>query len=335
MEAIPFLTRKSTTLEPLYVLPGDEPFLKRQVLQRIRSIALGDDPDEAAVSSYNGETAEFAAVWDELSSLPLFSPKRLIVLDNADKFVTNYRPYLERKVEAKAFPESGILVLDVKTWPANTRLAKMVDANRTIVCKAPPAYKLGQWSCEWAAAQHQKQMTTAAGQLLVDLVGADMGLLDQEILKMAIYVGDRAKITPEDVDRLVGNSRTESTWKIFDLIGNGQTAEALRFLQRLLEQGEEPMRLLGAFGSQLRKLATATRLTALQGGSLPAALAAAGIPPFAMKTAEAQLRHLGRKRASKLYDWLLELNLDLRGNSPLPENSLLERFILRLAARNT
>ena len=59
----------------------------------------------------------------------------------------------------------------------------------------------------------------------------------------------------------------------------------------------------------------------------------AGVPPFAAKGAEAQLRHLTRKRALKLYDWLLELNLDLRGNSPLGETALLERFLLRLATK--
>lgn len=332
MEALPFLARKSTSLEPFYVLAGDEAFLKRQVLRRLKQIALGDDPDDSAVSSYSGEQAEFAAVWDELQSLPLFSPRRVIVIDDADKFVSNYRSYLEKKVEKQAFSETGVLILDVKTWPANTRLAKMVDANRTITCKSPAPFKLPQWSCEWALAHHGKQMTVAAGQLLVELVGADMGLLDQEILKLAIYVGDHVKITPEDVDKLVGNSRMESVWKIFDLIGQGQTAASLKFLQRLLEQGEEPMRLVGAISSQLRKLAQATRLS-LEGGSLQTALASAGIAPFGLKSAEAQLRHLGRKRATKLYDWLLELNMDLRGNSPLSETTLLERFLLRLASR--
>jgi DNA polymerase-3 subunit delta len=333
MDALPFLGSKATTLEPMYVVAGDEAFLKRRVLRRLRELALGTGADDAAVSSYAGETAVFAAVWDELESLPFFAAKRVIIVENADPFVTKYRGYLEKKVEAKALPKSGLLVLEVKTWAANTRLAKMVDAGSTIVCKAPAAFKMVQWASEWAASQHQKTLPAAAAQLLVELVGADMGLLDQEILKLAIYVGAKDKISAEDVDRLVGNSRTENTWQIFDLIGQGQTAAALRFLQRLLDQGDEPMRILGAFSMQLRRLAQAARLVASQGMSLGAAIAAAGVPPFAARGAETQLRHLGRKRALKLYDWLLELNLDLRGNSPLGETALLERFLLRLATK--
>ena len=60
-----------------------------------------------------------------------------------------------------------------------------------------------------------------AARLLVDLIGSDMGLLDQEILKLAIYIGDGKRIDSGVVDLLVGNSRAENTWKIFDLIGNG------------------------------------------------------------------------------------------------------------------
>jgi DNA polymerase-3 subunit delta len=333
MDALPFLARQSTSLQPLYVLAGDEAFLKRLVLKRLRELALGDEPDESAVSVHAGESAVFASVWDELESLPFFAPKRVVMIEDADPFVSEYRGYLEKKIEAKALPTSGLFVLVVKSWPANTRLAKMVDADSTIVCKAPSADKLARWACEWAAGQHQKKLSLPAGQLLVELVGPEMGLLDQEIFKLAVYVGDRATIGPEDVDRLVGNSREESTWKIFDLIGQGQTAAALRFLQRLLDQGDEPLRIVGAFSKQLRQLAQAARLTTLQGVNLTTALAAAGAPPFAIKSAETQLRHLTRRRALKLYDWLLELNLDLRGNSPLDETALLERFILRLAVK--
>ena len=42
---------------------------------------------------------------------------------------------------------------------------------------------------------------------LCELVGPEMGLLDQELLKLAIYVGDRKRIDVDDVDKLVGRSR--------------------------------------------------------------------------------------------------------------------------------
>jgi DNA polymerase-3 subunit delta len=58
------------------------------------------------------------------------------------------------------------------------------------------------------------------------------------------------------------------------------------------------------------------------------------VPPFAARGCEQQLRHLGRRRLDRLYDWLLEVDLGLKGGSELPPRTLLERFVVRLARKN-
>jgi DNA polymerase-3 subunit delta len=250
------------------------------------------------------------------------------VIENADPFVTRHRAVLEKYVAEPA--ATGVLGLSVRTWPANTRLAKLVDGEATIVCKAPAAYRMPAWCVPWAAAQHDKQLVPAAAELLVNLVGPDMGLLDQELAKLAVYVGPAAKIEVADVDRLVGSSRAENTWKIFDAIATGRPGEALALLDRVLEQGEEPLRVLGACSMQLRRLAQAARL-AQQGRPLASALEEIGVPPYNLKGCEQQLRHLGWRRAQRLYDWLLETDLGLKGSSLLSPRVVLERLVVRLA----
>jgi DNA polymerase III subunit delta len=190
--------------------------------------------------------------------------------------------------------------------------------------------RLPQWCRAWSAARHGKELAPAAAQLLVDLVGAQMGQLDQELAKLALYAGTAPRVEAADVDTLVGNSRAEKTFKIFELIGAGRSDEALAMLDRLLEQGEDPFRLLGAFSHNLRGLVRAARLHA-RGTPLSAALSQAGIPPFASRGVEAQLRHLGRRRLDRLYDWLLQIDLGFKGSSQLPQRTQLELFIVRLA----
>jgi DNA polymerase-3 subunit delta len=331
MEALAFLAAKPGKIEPLYVLHGDEAFLKRQALRALRSRALGDDADEQAVSLHAGDKATFAEVFDELDTVPFFFPRRLVVIDNADPFVTKHRSELEKRVGQ--LPATGVLVLDVKTWAANTKLAKLVPNERTLVCKAPAPFKMPQWCADWSLATYRKQLPTPAAQLLVELVGPDMGQLDQELLKLSTFVGAKAKIDAADVDKLVGSSRGENIWKIFDSIAVGDVRAALGILHRLFDHGEDAHRILGAFSSHLRKLAAAARLVS-QGSSVGAALEKAGVMPFGLKGAEQQMRHLGRRRLDKLYDQLLQMNLDLRGNSVLPEQTLFERFILQLARKN-
>lgn len=332
MEALPFLAGVAKAkLGPLYVLHGDEAFLKRHATRAILKKALGDEADGQSISTYAGDKAIFAEVFDDLDTVPFFDPRRVVMVENADPFVTKYRSELEGRVGH--LPDTGVLILDVKTWAANTRLAKMVDNAVTIVCKAPDSRELPRWCSDWCAKQYGKPITPDAARLLTELVDPEMGLLDQELLKLSIYVGDRSRIEFADVDKIVGNNRAQNIWKIFDAIGTGNSRDALAMVDRLLDQGEEPIRIVGAISFQLRKLAVAARLTS-QGISLGAAIAQAGVPPFGQRAAETQIRHLGRRRLDRLFDWLMQLNLDLRGNSPLSPRTVLECFVLKLTRKN-
>jgi DNA polymerase-3 subunit delta len=223
-----------------------------------------------------------------------------------------------------------VLVLNVKSWPSTTRLYKLIGTTGAIDCKAPKAQTLPAWCSAWAQKEYGKQLVTAAAQLLVELVGNDMGQLDQELAKLAIYAGEAKRIDAADVDQLVGRSRAAETFKIFDAIGNGRTAEALAILDRLFDQGAEPLAILGAFSWQLRRLAQAARLCQ-QGRSLATALEEVGLRSYFQRGYEQQLRHLGRRRTDRLYDWLLEADLGLKGSSQLPPKTLLERLIVQLA----
>jgi DNA polymerase-3 subunit delta len=331
MDAKDFLADARGKLGSLYVVFGDEAFLKRLVIRTLLQQALGKEGDAQSVSTYAGDSTTFAEVFDDLDTVPFFDPKRVVRVENADPFVTKYRGELEDRLTR--LPETGLLILEVKSWASNTRLAKQIDKSSSIECKTPRNQDLPAWCTQWCSAQYQKQLAPDAARLLTELVEPELGLLDQELLKLSIYVGKKPRIEFTDVDILVGNNRSQDIWKMFDAIGAGNVRDALAIVDRLLDQGEEPLRIVGAISFQLRKLAQATRLSA-QGLTIGAAIARAGVPPFGQRAAETQLRHLGRRRLDRLYDWLLQLNLDLRGNSPLPQRTLLERFLLRLARKN-
>jgi DNA polymerase-3 subunit delta len=331
MDALTFLDgTEKRKVRPVYVLHGDEHFLKRHVLDAIRKLVLGEDDDGFGYTSFAGDKTTFAEVHAELSTLPFFGSKRLVVVNAADPFITKARDKLEDY--AKEPSKTGVLVLEVASFPATTRLAKMLGEGG-INCKAPTSRALTDWCVRWCASQHGKQLAPQAAALLVNLVGADMGMLDQELTKVALYVGDRStRIEAKDVDKLVGASREEETWQIFDMIGAGKTAEALAHLDRLLTQGEEPLKLLGAFSWQLRRLAQVGRLCT-HNHSLGQAMDRAGVQPFARKGVEQQLRYLGRNRLNHIYDWLLQVDMGIKGSSQLPPRTLLERLVVLLARK--
>lgn len=329
MDALAFLA-KPPKRQPVYALFGDEDFLKRLVREAILSALLKDADPSFAVSNFPGDRLDFSTVRNDLDTLPFLSPVRVVVVDQADAFVTANRDALERYVANPS--KIGVLVLDVKTFPETTKLAKALSDAAKIACKAPPPFKLPEWCRKWAADHHGKPLAPDAAELLVELVGPQMGLLDQELAKLAVAVGAKPRIESADVDALVQRSRSANIFRILDLIGEGNPAAALALLGELFADGEDAFAILGVLASQLRKLAAVNRLMA-SGQALGPAMDAAGIAkwPQARQSADRQLRHLGKRRLDHLTEWCVETSLGLRGGNPLPPRLQIERLVVKLA----
>jgi DNA polymerase-3 subunit delta len=340
-DALDFLAAKRKTAPPpVCVVFGDEPFLKRLVLAELRQRVLGADGDgsadaEFSLTTFSGRTVELRKVLDELDTVALFGgSRRLVIVEEADDFVSRNRPALENYVARAKF--TGTLVLEVGTWPKTTRLYKAVaQSGLPIDCKSPAASRLQKWLIGWASQRHGAALQTAAAEELIEIVGPQVGLLDSELAKLAAYAGAEP-ITPDMVHDLVGAWRTKTTWEMLDAAAGGDAAEALRQLDRLLGSGEHPVAVLGPIGYTLRRFAAATRLVEQaivhsRRTTLRDALLEAGIKPFAAQKAESQVRQLGRARAGQLHRWLLETDLDLKGASRLEPRTVMERLIVRMA----
>jgi DNA polymerase-3 subunit delta len=331
MDAMQFLDKAAKTKrQPLYALVGDEDFLKRRVRETIVATILGDADPAFAVSNYPAEKLDFSTVRNDLDTLPFLGPCRIVIVEDADEFVTAHRAKLE---EYAAHPSSaGVLVLEVKSFPETTRLAKALPDAAKIACKAPYESKLPAWCIGWAKSAHGKKLNSDAAELLVQLVGNAMGLLDQELEKLAVAIGSKPAIEADDVERLVSRSSTADVFRILDAIGDGRPKAALNVLETLLNEGEDPMAILAPLSYQLRKLAAVGRGVANK-ESLGQAMDAAGIPKWekARIGCEKQVKWLGLRRLGLLTEWMVELDLGLKGGSALPKEAQLERLIVKLA----
>ncbi len=322
---------------PVCAVFGDEAFLRRQVILGLRTVVSGGDDGDFSLSTFDGRSAVLRDVLDELATVAMFGGgRRLAVVEEAGEFVSRYRAELEDYVARPS--ASGVLVLELDSLPSNTRLYKSIAAEGLLVdCGAPAPARLTKWLADWAKQRHGVQVPPAAGEMLIETIGPELGLLDQELAKLALLAGEDRKITPEMVGRSVGGWRAKTTWEMLDAALDGKVPEAMLQLDRLLASGEQPVGLLGQISASLRRFAAATRLVlqaeaAHRRPNLRNALEQAGVRSFVLQKAERQLRLLGRHRGAQLYRWLLQADLDLKGESTMPPRLILERLIVRLAA---
>ena len=329
MHAVDFL-KEPTKHEPgaMAVLYGPQRYLKQAAFAEVSKRVLGGE-DDAAVVRFDGKTSEWKTVSDELLTVSMWGDRKLVVVEDADEFVTKNRPLLEKYVEKPA--KKSVLVLTVKSFPGNTKLAKAVaKAGLPIECAELKGAALERWLAETASAKYGKKLPRDAAALITELAGGDLGLLDQELSKLASYVGNRRQIESADVAKLVGGWRTQTTWDMVDALQEGNLGAALQDLDKLLAAGEAPQMILGGVSYVYRKLAVATELSR-QGVNLNAALKQAGVFWSSVDPSARYLKRIGRPRAERFHELLLAADAGMKGSSRLPERVILESLLIQLS----
>jgi DNA polymerase-3 subunit delta len=336
------------------VLFGDEPFLKHQARRTLRSAILGANAEDIPVATFEGDSARWPDVADELSTVSLFGggARRLAIVENGDKFVSQNRAQLEDYVAKPS--RAGTLVLEVDAWPGNTKLYKAIEKSGLQIDCRPPEVTRGRskfpdedrmeaWLCRWAKSQHAIVLDPRAARLLIQYTSAVFGAMDQDLAKLALYVPQGGKVSPELVQEVVGGWRAKTAWDMTDAACDGNAAEALLQLNRLLQAGDHPIAIFGQMSWSLRRYNAAVRIyeRAQRAGertSLADALQKAGFndwPKGSLAAAESRLKQLGRERAGRFYRWLLDIDLALKGSHSEETRArlALEQLFLRMAAR--
>jgi DNA polymerase-3 subunit delta len=274
---------------PIYVIHGKDDFLRRQAIEKVVTGILGPDRDNMAFAEFDGRTARIKEVLDECWTMSLLAPFRVVCVRDADAFIAakaeedeagpsdggssrrrrplSNREQLEKYLE-KPSP-TGVLILVCETWNKAWRLNKIaLEIGRCIVCDPPKEDVLASWIAGHAQAAYGCTLDSDALSRLTDLVGASLGVVDNELAKLATYVGARKTIRLADVENLVGVSRLEVVFKITDAVGRRDAAEALAIWDQVLATNKDVAYMaVGGLAYAFRRLIEAKRLL-LQGAPI-------------------------------------------------------------------
>jgi DNA polymerase III delta subunit len=91
---------------------------------------------------------------------------------------------------------------------------------------------------------YKKSLSPEAAVWLVQEAGEGLRRLDQELAKAAVYVAERPTITREDVEACFGYEKALSPFEWLNAVRQRRTAQSMKALRKLLEDDEEPLKLL-------------------------------------------------------------------------------------------
>ncbi len=342
LHAYDFLASPPSDIPSVTVIAGSDSGLRGWTVSKLNQ--------HEDLTTHDGEVARWKDVRDDLDTASLFSfgEARRVIVRSADKLVKDSRAELEQYVADTG--HSSQLVLEVESLPSNTRLFKSVTKDHLLVqCSVPTVgagrtprpdlAKIRPFVAEHLAPKHACKITAGGIDALIELLGTDSCMLDSEIARLAVHLPRNGTINETLVREVTLGWRGKSIWDTSDAAAGGQAAEALKHLEKLMIGGERPIALLPQLSWGLRRLGTAMAAFEAKEAEgarvqLREALTTIGFKggPQDFAKAEAQLKQLGRQRAGKLLDWLLETDLKLKGSHSQdgPDRWAMEELIFKM-----
>ena len=236
-------------LKCIYIFNGPDAYLRRHYRTQLIQALPPDQQAGLAVTDLDGR-AELATVLDELRTAPLLATHRIVFVQEADGFVSRYRRQLEEYLDRPC--STGSLVLMVNTWQSRWVLArKAAKVGEVFDCTGPAHDALPGWVARMAQARG-KRIAREAAEVLAAWIGADLAQLDNEVEKLALYVGQRPLISTEDVAAAVVATAGPEPYALANAIEAKDLKRALEALHDLLGARGEEFRVLGLIGWMLR-----------------------------------------------------------------------------------
>ena len=203
---------KDHSFKPVYLLFGEEAFLKKSYKNRLKDAIT--DGDTMNYNYYEGKGMNVNEIIGLSDTMPFFSEKRLILMEDSGFFkggagADEMTQYMEH------IPETTCLVFVESEVDKRSRLYKAV---KKYGYAAELSHQDPGQLARWAAgilSKNGRKITGRTMELFLSKTGDDMENISSELEKLISYTLGRDIVTDEDVETIC---TTQVTNKIFDMI---------------------------------------------------------------------------------------------------------------------
>ena len=244
-----------------YIFYGEESYLREYYLGELRKKLVPAGFEEFNYHKLEGKDLTVQSLSEMAEAMPMMAERTLIVVTDFDLFKLNE----EQREKMIAFLEDippyccVVFVYDTLAYKPNKTMKKLYkavsDHIQAVEFRAQDSSDLVAWIARRFRALG-KDIDRQTAEYLIFTCGGLMTGLVPEITKIGTYAKGKV-ITQKDIDAVADPVLSAEVFKLSDAVLQGNYDEAARILGDLLKMQTEPIMILAALGSQLRRIYTA------------------------------------------------------------------------------
>ena len=240
---------KERTFKSVYLLFGEESFLKTSYKNRLKNAVIGDDTMN--FSGFAGKGLDLDEVIRMADTMPFFTEYRLILIEDSGFF----KNAADKLVEyLPTMPDTTCLLFVESEVDKRNRLYKKVkELGYAAEMKRQDTAQLAKWAGTMLA-KEGKKITSRTMDVFLSMTGDDMEHIRMELEKLISYTLGRDVITEADIEAIC---TVRVTSKVFDMVSaivNRNPRKAMDLYEDLLTLKEPPMRILFLIARQFNQL---------------------------------------------------------------------------------
>lgn len=307
-----------------YVLHGEDEFTRSETLADFRDRLGGVDTADLNTTVFDGKRLTLGELRHACDAIPFLADKRLVIVEGLLSALSARKGQVLSEAKQKRLddladylphlpPTTRLVFVEDRCLPSKhpiLRLAKQDEQGYVKRFARPEAGSLPQWIRQ-RTQRHGGRIERRAAHRLAAVVGTDLRLLDQEIIKLVTYCNGERAITAADVETLVPYSQDAVIFDLVDALGQRDGTTAAKTLHRLIEEGEHPLGLLGMIIRQFRLLIQVKTLKA-RGASPRDVAKTLGLHPFPAGKLHSQATYFTVAQLDKVYRHLSETDIDIK-----------------------
>ena len=312
-----------------YFFCGEEGYLKQEAIVLLKEMLIEPGAEDFDFGLLYAEDTYAREAVSLAETYPFMSKMRLIVVKDIDRFTESE---LKEIIEYLKKPTSFTCLVLVSEKVKREALDKAVYKTISSVCETVIFWRLFDsqipgW-IEDKISREGKIMSREAAHYLFAEVGNNLLDLSGEIEKLLIYTGDRKEVTLNDVEQLIGRSRSDSIFDLLRAITRKNLRHSIEILSKLVETGEKPVGILVRIAKRIRQIIRAKEL--LDQKMAPSRIIEeVGLHPFFDKDFTSQIQDFNRKELLNNFDDLLRADWEIKVGRK-PAQLVLELLILNL-----
>jgi DNA polymerase-3 subunit delta len=248
----------------LTVLTGDDLYHLDRAQSRILEHLVPDRDDAFGLSIIGDDSVSTGALVGAARSMGMFASRRVVFLGDVARLEGD--PEALNEYASRPGSHSYLIVRAPKLDRKRKLHKSLSEAGLCLVFRLPMgSAELRELAVEMIAMAKDRgfELSDAAAGLLVDVCGPDLQRISSELDKIAIWLGPdpEAPVEAAVVRELVAGSGILSGWELADAVTRRDRTEAIAAARRLLDDGDEPIRILGGLASRARALLQAKART--------------------------------------------------------------------------